>query len=301
MQRTQMTAVVCFFICPGIVSGSFLLGEFMPNISAKLLRAKRARNDEFYTQYSDVKSECDHYRSHFFNKIIYCNCDTRHSAFVQYFTELKSMGWIRDVWFSGGLGGDDFRSAQSVERLQRADIIVTNPPFSLFREFTDLLFQYEKKFLIIGNKNAIMYQPIFQRVKNSALWFGTRPWAGGMFFYVPDTDVLRDVPAIWFTNLVHDCRPSALPLTCRYCPEQYPKYDNANAINVDRRADIPCDFSGVMGVPVSFFERFCPDQFDVLGIDRQFTNDGRGVRINGRNVYTRIFIRKKLAPNMQSV
>lgn len=99
---------------------------------AKLLRAKKAKNDEFYTQYEDVKSECDHYRSHFFNKIIYCNCDTADSAFVRYFRELKAQGLIRDIWFSGGLGGADFRSPESIEMLKQADLIVTNPPFLCF-------------------------------------------------------------------------------------------------------------------------------------------------------------------------
>lgn len=145
-----------FFILPWHCAGAFFfVGDVMQKQCAKLLRAKLARNDEFYTQYADVESECDHYRSHFLNKCIYCNCDTVDSAFVKYFTKLKSQGLIRDVWFSGGLGGTDFRSPQAIELLQRADLIITNPPFSLFRDFMDLLIEYQKPFLVIGNKNAI--------------------------------------------------------------------------------------------------------------------------------------------------
>ena len=150
----------------------------MPTTSAKLHRARAAKNDEFYTQYDDVKKECDNYLSHFFNKIIYCNCDTADSAFVKYFTELKAAGKIRDVWFSGGLGGDDFRSPASLERLNAADIVVTNPPFSLFREFIDQLIQYNKKFLVIGNMNSVIYRPLLTQIKENKnlVWCTALDW-----------------------------------------------------------------------------------------------------------------------------
>lgn len=142
---------------------------------AKLLRAKLARNDEFYTQYADIESECDHYRSHFLNKCIYCNCDTADSAFVKYFAKLKSQGLIKDVWFSGGLGGTDFRSPQAIELLQRADVVVTNPPFSLFRDFMDLLIEYQKPFLVIGNKNAIAQRTMLVRATSPNVPICGRP------------------------------------------------------------------------------------------------------------------------------
>ena len=262
---------------------------------AKLLRAKLARNDEFYTQYADVESECDHYRSHFLNKCIYCNCDTADSAFVKYFAKLKSQGLIRDVWFSGGLGGTDFRSPQAIELLQRADVVVTNPPFSLFRDFMDLLIEYQKPFLVIGNKNAIAQRKVFDLVKWNKIWPGVRRWAGGMRFVVPDCTDTKEVPAIWLTNLPHNHRAGALRLSALYDPERFPQYDNADAINVDRTSDIPVDYDGVMGVPISFIEKYNPAQFVILGLDKEFTYDGGACSVRGRKIYTRIFIRKTLA------
>ncbi|MBR5153970.1 MAG: adenosine deaminase [Alphaproteobacteria bacterium] len=262
---------------------------------AKLLRAKLARNDEFYTQYADVESECDHYRSHFLNKCIYCNCDTADSAFVKYFTKLKSQGLIRDVWFSGGLGGTDFRSPQAIELLQRADVVVTNPPFSLFRDFMDLLIEYQKPFLVIGNKNAIAQRKVFDLVKRNKIWPGVRRWAGGMRFIVPDDADTKEVPAIWLTNLPHSHRPLPIPLSVSYNPKLFPNYDNADAINVNRTADIPFDYDGIMGVPISFIERYNPAQFEILGLDKDFTSDTAACSVLGQRIYTRVFIRKRLA------
>lgn len=260
--------------------------------STKLLRAKRVKNDEFYTRYEDVKTECDNYRSHFFNKIIYCNCDTVDSAFVRYFSELKAQGLIRDVWYSGGLSGADFRSPESIEKLKQVDLIVTNPPFSLFREFMDLLIKWNKKFLIIGNKNAVAYRNVFAQIKNNKIWFGVRKWTGGMSFLTPDNSI-KDVPAIWFTNLEHDYRPTLLALKKSFNRSEYHKYENTDAINVNRTADIPNDFFDVIGVPISFLEKYNSQQFEILGLDKDFTSDkGAGI-VNGQRVYTRIFIRKK--------
>lgn len=277
---------------------------------AKLLRAKKAKNDEFYTRYEDVKAECDNYRSHFFNKIIYCNCDTADSAFVRYFSELKAQGLIRDIWFSGGLGGADFRSPESIERLKQADLIVTNPPFSLFREFMDLLIQYDKKFLVIGNFNAVKYKNIFPLIKDNKLWIGTRPFGGAisMIFNVPDEKQLIEsgkhyimldgkamaqIPATWFTNLYH-AKQKPLVLSKRYHSNEsmYPKYDNADVINVDRKTNIPIDYYGVMGIPITFIDRYNKNHFEILGLDKDFTNDGNGAILKGRHLYGRIFIRR---------
>jgi len=263
----------------------------MPPTSQKLHRARAAKNDEFYTQYEDVKAECDHYRPHFFNKVIYCNCDNRDSAFVKYFMELKAAGLIRDVWYSGGLGGADFRSAESVERLKVADIVITNPPFSLFREYMDLLLANNKRFLVIGNKNAIAYRNVFEQIKNGRLWFGVRKWAGGMRFITENS--IKAVPAIWYTNLTHNMCPGKLALAHIYNPDKYPMYENAEAININRTAEIPGDYPGIMGVPITFFEKYSPEQFEILGLDKDYTHDGKSGRIGNKCVYTRAFIRKK--------
>ena len=281
----------------------------MPLSSKKLHRARAAKNDEFYTQYDDVKKECDNYLSHFFNKTIYCNCDTADSAFVRYFTELKSAGLIRDIWFSGGLGGADFRSPESVSQLQQADIVVTNPPFSLFRPFIELLIQYNKKFLIVANMNSVMYKTVFSQIKENKMWVGTRVFGGNFMFDVPNQADLTPngnsiicvrginkvvVPATWLTNLEF-IRPRPLILNKRYYGNEdaYPTYDNADAINVNRKTDIPCDYKGVIGVPITFLDRYTPERFLLLGLDKDFTTDGRGVRIAGRPLYTRLFIRLK--------
>lgn len=254
---------------------------------AKLLRAKKAKNDEFYTRYEDVKSECDHYRSHFFNKIIYCNCDTADSAFVRYFSELKAQGLIRDIWFSGGLGGADFRSPESIERLKQADLIVTNPPFSLFREFIELLFTNNKQFLILGNRSAIVYKYIFPKIKANELWFGVRRWSGGIDFITENG--LRGVPAIWFTNIKHGFVPPDLPFKKSVF---MPQYDNANAVNIDKSAYFPPDYTGIVGVPITFLEWYNPEKFELLGRDKDFTTDGDICRINGKPVYIRLFVRR---------
>ena len=256
-----------------------------------LQRAKRIKNDEFYTCYEDVKSECDHYRSYFFNKIIYCNCDTKTSAFVKYFMDLKRQKIIKDIWYSGGFNGADFRSEDSVELLKKADLIITNPPFSLFREFIDLLIQYNKKFLIIGNKNAIGYRNVFSLIKNNKIWAGTRKWTGGMTFVTPDNS-RKDVPAIWLTNLEHSYRAAPLLLNKEFDLEHFSKYDNAEAINVNKTSDIPKNYYGIIGVPFSFIEKYNPNQFEILGLDKDFTYDkGAGI-VHGKRIYTRIFIRK---------
>lgn len=276
----------------------------------KTLCAKAVKNDEFYTRYEDVKIECDNYRSHFFNKIIYCNCDTVNSAFVRYFSELKDKGLIRDIWFSGGLGGADFRSPESIERLKQADLIITNPPFSLFRDFMDLLIQYDKKFLVIGNFNAVKYKNIFPLIKENKLWIGTRPFGGAisMIFNVPDEKQLIEsgkhyimlggkamaqIPATWFTNLYH-AKQKPLILSKRYHGNEsmYPKYDNADVINVDRKTNIPIDYYGVMGIPITFIDRYNKNHFEILGLDKDFTNDGNGAILKGRHLYGRIFIRR---------
>ncbi len=260
----------------------------MPRTYQKLHRARAARNDEFYTRYEDVKAECDHYLAHFFNKIIYCNCDTESSAFVRYFMELKQRGLVRDVWYSGGLGGDDFRSQDSIAKLQAADIVVTNPPFSLFREYVDLLIEHEKQFLIIGNHNAIGYQKLFDKIKNNEIWFGIRRWTGGMNFIT--NDGIRGVSAVWYTNIKHGVIPPELPFTKSV---DMPQYDNSDAVNIDKSSNFPPDYKGIVGVPITFLQWYNPDVFQILGRDKDFTYDKKVCRINGKSKYIRLFVQRK--------
>ena len=164
-------------------------------------------------------------------------------------------------------GDGDFRSPECVELLKQADIVCTNPPFSLFREYVAQLMKYEKKFVIIANKGAVTYKEIFPLIKDNKLWAGHRQWAGGMWFETRDeTDVdkvindrnMKNVPAIWLTNLDIPKRHEDIILFREYAPEAYPKYDNYDAINVDKVADIPCNYDGVMGVPITFLDKYKP-------------------------------------------
>ena len=211
----------------------------------------------------------------------------------------------------------DFRSAECIELLKQADIVVTNPPFSLFREYVAQLIEYDKKFLIIGNKNAIAYKEIFSLIKENRLWVGTTPMSQDMLFDVPedyaqeylankkegsaykvvDGVVKGRSQSIWFTNLDHKKRHKNLVLYKKYTPEEYPKYDNYDAINVNKTVDIPEDYAGAMGVPISFLDKYNPDQFEILGLDDHRLEypkwRGRGPDLNGKGIYRRIIVRNK--------
>ena len=178
-------------------------------------------------------------------------------------------------------GNGDFRSDECIELLKQADIVVTNPPFSLFREYVAQLVQYDKKFLIIGNKNAITYKEIFPLIKENRLWIGLTIRSGDREFRVPKDYITRSaslriddkgnkyvkVPGVhWFTNLDYPERHEELVLYKRYTPEEYPKYDNYDAINVDKTVDIPYDYDGIMGVPITFLDKYNPEQFEILGM-----------------------------------
>ena len=180
----------------------------------------------------------------------------------------------------------DFRSQECIELLREADIVVTNPPFSLFREYVAQLVEYDKKFLIIGNKNAITYKEVFPLIKDNKLWIGVTPMSTDLLFEFPsqsvedvlqngkrgstyrivDGRILGRSPSIWFTNLDHNKRHEFMDLVCRYSPEEYPHYDNYDAIEVNKTADIPCNYPGVMGVPITFLDKYNPEQFEILGI-----------------------------------
>lgn len=202
-------------------------------------------------------------------------------------------------------GDGDFRSKESIELLEHADIVVTNPPFSLFREYVAQLIEYNRKFLIIGNQNAIAYKGIFSLMKENKIWLGyTHPEK----FIVPDDYEQREFRswrdengvnwrslgnACWFTNLDISKRHEELILYKLYNPDEYPKYDNYDAINVDKIKEIPMDYDGVMGVPVTFMDKYNPDQFEIVGNEYDLNiNKGRGY-IKGKRMYSRIFIKNR--------
>ncbi|TNH34051.1 adenine-specific methyltransferase EcoRI family protein [Campylobacter helveticus] len=195
----------------------------------------------------------------------------------------------------------DFRSKDCIELLKLADIVVTNPPFSLFREYVAQLVEYDKKFLIIGNKNAITYKETFSLIKENKIWLGI---TSANVFLKPNENrtgfiLTKQVNGLtrWFSNLTHKKRTEILETIASYKknPEQYPKYDNYDAINVDKTIEIPLDYDGVMGVPITFLDKHNPKQFEIVGIDRYVAdnpNYGKRFSINGREIYARILIRK---------
>ena len=316
----------------------------MASNNNNLHKAKKAKNDEFYTQLSDIEKECYHYAKHFEGKTVLCNCnDALHSGFAQYFSlkfeELglkclictafnpdghgqvhryygdKNGNRVPDIeeWDATEMEGNGgYGTPEGLALIDEADIIVTNPPFSLFRDFVRILMEKNKKFLIIGNKNAITYKEIFPYIKNNQIWIGVRQFSGGMWFYCEqgscsteknsENGHIGNAAACWFTNLDHNRRHKPLDLFCKYHPENYPKYDNYDAINVNKTVEIPMDYDGVMGVPISFLDKYCPEQFEIVDArdytevselkakTTQLVKDGSGT-IEGKAVYARILIK----------
>ncbi len=271
--------------------------------------AKNAKNDEFYTQLSDIEKELNNYKDFFNGKVVYCNCDDpRESNFFKFFSmnferfglkKLITTGYKKDghgvaYVYEGDKNGnrkvDDneiqviqlqgnggYETEECIAFLKEADVVVTNPPFSLFRDYVKQLMDYNKKFLILGNNNAITYKEIFPYIKNNELWLGFSA-NKTMKFQLSDSYEKWDemdkngkkygkVPAItWFTNIPHNKRNQPLDLYRKYNPTDYPKYDNYDAINVDKVTDIPEDYDGVMGVPITFLDKYCPNQFEIVGL-----------------------------------
>ena len=291
--------------------------------NTNLHSAKTAKNDEFYTQLSDIENELKYYRKHFVGKVIYCNCDdARESNFFKFFSmnfeflglkKLISTGYKADgkgvkLVYEGDKNGNkypdfdeievtelegngDFRSEECIELLKESDIVVTNPPFSLFREYVAQLMEFGKQFLIIGNMNAITYKEIFPLIKENKLWLGCRGVGKDFFFNIPkeyenelmetktegggwkiiDNIVMgRVASACWFTNMEHDRRNMPFDLYMKYSNEYFPKYDNYDAIEVSKVCDIPMDFDGVMGVPITFLDKYNPNQFEIIDINPHF-------------------------------
>ncbi len=203
-------------------------------------------------------------------------------------------------------GEGDFRSEESIELLKQADIVVTNPPFSLFREYIAQLVEYNKKFLIIGNVNSITYKECFKLIQDNKMWLGASIHSGDREFQVPDDYPLNAASARidsdgkkyirvkgvrWFTNLDYAERHENLVLYKKYIPKEYPKYDNYDGINVDKTADIPVDYDGAIGVPITFLDKYNPEQFELIKF-RKGDND-KDLVINGKSPYFRIIIKKK--------
>ncbi len=343
-----------------------------------LHKANRAKKDEFYTQLVDIENELRHYKSQFYGKVVYCNCDDPfESNFFKYFAsnfnmlKLKKLiatsytkspivgGQLQlfhieglkpdgkqpfkieitkvsdvnadgavdlvdvehllkhDANVSAPLRGDgDFRSEECIALLKQADIVVTNPPFSLFREYVAQLVEYDKKFLIIGNVNAITYKECFKLIKDNKMWLGASIHSGDREFRVPDTyplnaagsridsdgnKYIRVKGVRWFTNMDYEERHQDLVLYKKYTPKEYPTYDNYDAIEVGKTADIPMDYKGVMGVPITFLDKYNPEQFKILDLNPHFfTIVEKGLpkpsqlKIAGRkDPYARILLKNK--------
>lgn len=200
----------------------------------------------------------------------------------------------------------DFRSAECIELLKEADIVVTNPPFSLFREYLGQLVEYQKKFLIVAHQNAITYKEVFPLIKDNKIWLGYGFKGAAGHFFSPYEDkatagdhrkgMIRVSGVTWFTNLDIPKRSETLDLICRYSPEEYPEFDNFKAIEVARTCDIPCDYAGIMGVPITFLDKYCPEQFEIIGImaSTQVTTFNFGYPyLHKKKKYARVLIRNK--------
>jgi len=274
-----------------------------------LHKAKKAKNDEFYTQLKDIENELKHYEEYFKDKVVYCNCDTEESNFYKYFTnnytKLKLKGLHRTSYDEG----IDFRSNESIAILKECDIVVTNPPFSLFREYVAQLIEYDKKFLIIGNMNATTNKEIFPLIKDNKIWLG---FTSPKEFKKPDDEIQKFGNICWFTNIKHLKRNEDLILYRKYSAEDYPKYDNYDAINVNKVKDIPMDYVEVTGVPITFLSKYNPEQFEIIWqasgntrtnapkeileqLDYHLHSEDRGgcPIVNGNRTYSRILIKKK--------
>lgn len=321
--------------------------------------AKKNQNDEFYTQLADIESEVMRYKDQFKGKVVFCNCDDPAQSNFWKFFELNfdnfGLKKLMSTHFDenqqsykleiiGDLDGDgkvtskdivktplkqngDFRSDECVELLKEADIVCTNPPFSLFREYIEQLVEHKKKFLIVGNPNAITYKEVFKLIKDKKLWLGIKSLGTDMLFGFPDSkkqELLKKkegsgwktvngkmfarASACWFTNLEIKKKPNIPILIKKYNPKDYPQYDNYSVINIDKVKDIPYDYNDVMGVPITILGLQYSDgyihlldelsnemRYEIVGI----ANSARWIGdfpcftlINNKKIYNRILIKK---------
>jgi len=308
--------------------------------SKNLARAKNNKKDEFYTQLPDIERELGHYKEHFKDKIIFCNCDDpKESNFFKYFAlNFKFLGIkklisthyetekpsykleiLEDINNDGKINledavktplrqNGDFRSPECIEILKESDIVVTNPPFSLFREYVAQLDEYNKKFIIIGSLNAITYKEIFKLIKENKLWLGHGFKGGNAYFKTPydknfadgvyddKTELVKFRNINWYTNLDISKRHEDLILYKTYNKSEYLNYDNYDAINVDKTKNIPMDYRGIMGVPITFMDKYNPNQFEIIGKMATTKVDEFNFGypyINGKKKYARILIKHK--------
>ena len=312
--------------------------------------ARRNRRDEFYTRLTDIEKELKHYKeqNHFKNKVVFCNCDDpTQSDFWEYFmlnydnlgikkiisthyqpSTLFEKSPSYKLEFDGDFvtntlikGDGDFRSDACVELLKQSDIVVTNPPFSLFRSYVSQLMEYNKKFLIIGDINAVSYKEIFPLIQNNIIWLGCTPerGQGDLTFRVPDDYTatssrlkvdengqkwMSQGTVLWFTNLFHKNKNDTLHLYKSYTPAEYPEYDNYDAIEVKPYKHIPKDYYGAMGVPLTFLSKYNPEQFEILNANDLRKHDNVPIKthglikdkdgtINGKAKYVRLVIRRR--------
>ena len=332
-----------------------------------LIKANKAKKDEFYTNYDVIQSELNFYEKKFEGKTVLCNCDDPfESNFAKFFLrnfnylklkrlictsyvgspvagtqlslfdnyDIEQHGYVLDttqVPMKNGRGvtdddisalrhkkgivkqlkgNGDYASDECLQYLDESDIVVTNPPFSKFRPYLATLIKHNKKFLIIGNVNAITYKEVFPLIKNNQIWLGASIHSGDREFRVPDdyplkaagsridkngVKYIRVKGVRWFTNLDYKQRHEDLILYKHYLPIEYPKYDNYNAINVDKTADIPMDFNGAMGVPITFLDKYSPEQFKLIKFRKGDDNKDLRYTIDGetKQPYFRIIIKNK--------
>lgn len=313
--------------------------------NTNLHKAKKDKQDEFYTQKEDVEAELKHYKTHFKDKVVYCNCDDpyKSSYFKYFFLKFDELGLKKLMatcyksqdpeapsqnnskqaiyleYVSGKTGildeelkkikihnlkGDgDFRSEECIELLKQADIVVTNPPFSLFREYVAQLIKYDKKFLIIGSQMAITYKEIYSLIHANKVWLGYGNKK--MTFKVPASytgtftnaagETCKSLGNVcWYTNLTIDKRNDTIDFYKKYAdtPEDYPKYDNYDAIDVGEVKKIPGDYTGELGVPITFLNKHNPNQFDLIRFRKG--NDDKDLMLNGKCGAFRIIIKRKV-------
>lgn len=273
------------------------------NTNRNLLQAQKAKNNEYYTLYEDIEKECNHYRYWFKDKIIYCNCDSTESNFYKYFKDnFKEFG-LKELWITS-LNGEyiryngnysiteidgDMFSEDCLDLLKRCDIVVTNSPFSEFRRFFDVLMEYDKDFIIVGNNNCISYNNIFPKIIDNTIRTG---YSNLNTFNTPNG--IKRVAALWLTTFPV-INNKWLELKETFSIEKYPLYDDYLAFNVDRTKDIPKDktilFNGkyitpILGVPISFIDKYNPEQFEIVG-------KLNAPQINGQNKFKRLLITQK--------
>lgn len=308
----------------------------------QLHKAKVLKNDEFYTQLTDIEKEVKYYRDHFKGKTVLCNCDdpiisnffyyfalnfenlglkklistcyknnqvleftskkVEKSMYIEYYGPKngRRIPILEEMDIKYLKGDGDFRSPECIKFLEEADIICTNPPFSLFREYVAQLMKYKKKFLIVGPSNAVTYKEIFPLIKNSEIWLGCNYIPS---FDIPDGGIKKFGNVCWFTNLPHKKRNEELILYRKYQGNEkdYPKYDNYDAIEVSKVSNIPIDYDGNMGVPISFLDKYNPNQFEIIDINPHFfylieqgITKPSQLKIKGqKDPYARILIRRR--------